>query len=389
MGIAGRSMSPPHPILSTAVASTYSVEAATQWKKVARTVEQSLDSTALVNQAIRLGLAPMLYRAVRDQSVPRLHSGGMRALQEAYIHTTAQNALAMKTLAVILRALSEADVPVILLKGAALLATVYDDIGLRPMADLDLLVPFQTLEQCLAALERQGYEPTEIFPFQDKTGYCWGQLALEKADAHDVVLELHWHLLDNPHYAQKMSAGALLPRSRQVAFADQNVRILNPEEQILHLCAHSLYHHRGEVARTCVDLALIAQTEPIDWDYLLNVAVDRDIVLALQKTLIQAVDNWYAVVPDSIIEQLATLEPRPVERFFVATQRSEFLKVLRTLFMLPGWSERSHFAFRQLFPTKHFMVWRYGISPSTPLAVAYGKRYAAGIRGLVGELSHQ
>lgn len=387
MGISGPSMTQPHPILSTAIASTYSAEAATEWEKVARTVDQSLDWAALVDQAIRLGLAPMLYRALRDQGFPQLHPGGMRALQEAYIHTTAQNALAMKTLAVVLRALSDAGVPAILLKGAALLATVYNDIGLRPMADLDLLVPFQALERSLAALARQGYQPAEIFPFEDKTGYCWGQLAFQRAGPHDVVLELHWHLLDNPHYAQKMSAGALLPRSRQVTFADEPVRILNPEEQILHLCAHSLYHHRGEVARTCVDLALVVETEPIDWDYLLDAAMDGDIVLALQKTLIQAADQWFAAVPDSVIGQLATLEPRPAERLFVATQSSEFLKVLRTLLMLPGWSERSRFAFHQLFPTRHFMVWRYGISPATPLAVAYGKRYAAGIRGLVGELS--
>ena len=44
-----------------------------------------------------------------------------------------------------------------LLKGAALAITVYDSIGLRPMGDLDLLVPEERLAEAVARLKALGY----------------------------------------------------------------------------------------------------------------------------------------------------------------------------------------------------------------------------------------
>ncbi len=46
-------------------------------------------------------------------------------------------------------ALSEAGIPCLWLKGAALTRTIYPEIGLRPMSDLDVLVPYDQREAAL------------------------------------------------------------------------------------------------------------------------------------------------------------------------------------------------------------------------------------------------
>ncbi len=62
------------------------------------------------------------------------------ALKTTYYQTAANNAVLFKELDRILAAFAEAEIPVIVLKGAALAQTLYPDPGLRPMGDLDLFV---------------------------------------------------------------------------------------------------------------------------------------------------------------------------------------------------------------------------------------------------------
>ena len=57
-----------------------------------------------------------------------------------YYNTLANNIYQLKEAGEVIKALQDSGIPVIVLKGAALLETVYPDPGTRPMADIDLLV---------------------------------------------------------------------------------------------------------------------------------------------------------------------------------------------------------------------------------------------------------
>ena len=63
----------------------------------------------------------------------------------AYLANVAKNLYSLAELRKALEALQAQDIPVIVLKGAALAESVYGDIGLRPMSDLDLLVPEESV----------------------------------------------------------------------------------------------------------------------------------------------------------------------------------------------------------------------------------------------------
>ena len=56
-------------------------------------------------------------------------------------------------------ALTREGLPVVVLKGAALAELVYQHIGLRTMADVDLLVEKKNLDKAGSILERLGYCP--------------------------------------------------------------------------------------------------------------------------------------------------------------------------------------------------------------------------------------
>jgi hypothetical protein len=373
--------------LRLAVASCYSQEANQRWTELILT--ESPDWEHLSHQALFLGLAPLLYDAFRRNGLETVSSTVENTLRQAYYDTASLNLLAMNDLAIAVRALAAFGVPTIVLKGAALVQVLYENLALRPMVDVDLLVPFDSLPPALEALAALGYIVQQPFPFKDESGWCWNEIMLLKPGTGGTVLELHWHLLDNPYYAQKIPTGAyLFPRSLPLNIESETAQMLAPEDQLLHLCIHNLFHHLGQLYRTGADIAFLLTKfgDQIDWDHLLNLAIDSQMILALESTLSQAANQWYAPVPKNVLAELSTLQPRVRERFFLRSQRSEFLKVLRTFAMLPGLDLRGQFVFGQLFPERAYMEWRYGTRSTTPLPLAYTRRYASGMTAMLGEL---
>ena len=374
--------------LRLAVASCYSQEASQRWTELILT--DSIDWEPLSRQALFLGLGPLLYDALRRSGLETVPSTVENNLRQAYYDTASLNLLAMNDLAIAVRALTSAGVPTIVLKGAALVQVLYENLALRPMVDVDLLVSFDSLPPAMEALAALGYIDRQPFPFKDQSGWCWNEIMLVKPGTGDTILELHWHLLDNPYYAQRIPTGDyLFPRSLPLQIGTETARMLAPEDQLLHLCIHNLFHHLGQLHRTGADVAFLLTKfgDQIDWDKLLSLAVESQMILAFESTLRQAANQWYAPVPENVLSELSALQPRVRERFFLRCQRSEFLKVLRTFVTLPGIGLRAQFAIGQLFPERAYMKWRYGTRPTTPLPLAYTRRYASGITALFGELT--
>jgi hypothetical protein len=378
--------SDPAQVLQAAVAAHYSQRAKQQWQLVAR--ESSIDWYATAREAFRSGLAPLLYSTLDQTPSTTVPAEVMTNLRDAYYETASTNTVALHQLERSLNCLAENGIPVIVLKGAALLLSVYTNVALRPMVDLDLLIPFDSLDDALESLDRLGYSRHEPFPIYDESGLFWNKMLLDSENASVLELELHWHVLDNPYYAQRIRAQELNDRTIPLSGNDVVTRGLSPEDQIIHLCSHNLYHHLGRFKRAAVDVAFVASfyESTLDWDRLLRNAVENDMIMAAQVTLIPAAIEWYAPIPDRIISALHRYRPSFIERFFVTSQRSGFLKEFRTLITLPGARLKYRFFKGQLFPSKEFMAWRYGTTDSTPKPLAYGKRYASGFSRLMDEI---
>ena len=105
--------------------------------------------------------------------------------------------------------LGAAGIPVILLKGAALCAAHYQDWSLRPLGDLDLLVPEEDAARALRVLQAAGYtlvlghdELVERTAGPDMAALVayHAQVTLHSPGSPTVVIDLHWHLFDRPAY---------------------------------------------------------------------------------------------------------------------------------------------------------------------------------------------
>ena len=117
------------------------------------------DWTLLGRMAEAERVAPLIYWAAKSSQELRaaFNQQTYTIVQTTYYASVARNTVLFQELERILRILAEANIPVIVLKGAALAQTIYPDIALRPMTDLDILVKSEHLDRAVELLRTTGY----------------------------------------------------------------------------------------------------------------------------------------------------------------------------------------------------------------------------------------
>jgi hypothetical protein len=328
------------------------------------------------------GIAPLLAHTLRGaQWVPaELRS----AWRTAYLRNGMRNALLFQNLATVLDGLARTRIPVIVLKGAALAETIYGNVALRPMVDLDLLVRPAQAQAALAVLQELGYATADIEERAGVTLNYENEVALVKPGVVPAAMELHWSLFDSPFYQQRLNLDWFWASARPATIAGRPAQVLGLEAQLLHLSAHVVLHHQGAGMLWLHDIAelLARQADRVDWNQLLVQAQENDLVLPLQQVLQEVTVAWQVSIPHAASARLAALEPRAEERrvysWLTAEQRPVVQRFWADLASLPGWRQRLDFAWRNLFPAPAYMVQRYGIRRRWLTAAYYPYRWWTG-----------
>ena len=187
--------------------------------------------------------------------------------RETHRAAALQAMLARQELAECAALLEAAGLAPIALKGAWLSRHAYPAPALRPMRDLDLLVPAAQILDGYAALLAAGYielEPPEM-PLSEV-------IRLEKhmpvlVAPRGSMIELH-HRLWEPdgrldHATPVQDEAAL--RSRAM-LDDDGLRYLAPQDTLAHLIIHAVYSHRLDCGPLLLaDIDFLLQTAAIDW----------------------------------------------------------------------------------------------------------------------------
>ncbi|NOG84541.1 MAG: nucleotidyltransferase family protein [Planctomycetes bacterium] len=215
--------------------------------KVKGLLKGSINWDEILASASWHGIGPLLYNSLKSfqktDSIPVEFMGKVKA---AYYDTVARNMCLYAELERILEAFDNGGIEVIILKGAALAQTVYGDIGLRPMSDIDLLVKKQALPDAERILYGAGYfldERETSGWYQRNRHHHMNYIHQEKS----VPVEIHWHIANKIHPSRiRDFDNEMIAEWRRGAMAvkisGRPVRILSPEDCIFHLCLHFLKH---------------------------------------------------------------------------------------------------------------------------------------------------
>ena len=347
----------------------------------------TFDWNAFCDQVESDNLAPLVSFLLADQDwIPESTLG---RLHKQYIATAIQNTLLFRELASILSSLGNSDVKVVLLKGAALASQIYPSIALRPMVDLDLLVLPADTTQAIDSLRQLGYQEIRQ---EEQSGFTLqyeNEVALRKNAVIPILVEIHWNLFNSPYYQNKLSQEWLWNNTQTIPINDFSARLLQPEIQFLHLCGHLSYHHSGqEVWLWYHDLAemIMFYGERLNWDELFDFAGKYDLLLSLKANLRILLGIYGPIIPRAVIATLEHTTPSAREQKYyprLSSQKKSAGQIFWDDFnSLPGWRNKFHFAFSNLFPSPKYMQNRYQIKHSIYLPIYYPYRWIRGILSL-------
>ncbi|MBT7067033.1 MAG: nucleotidyltransferase family protein [Verrucomicrobia bacterium] len=155
---------------------------------------------ALPAMAEQHGIAPLLYTHLAAAGIP-VPATTMLALKGLALRHRSANAIRFAELQRILTALHAAQIPVLLLKGAALAHVVYPDPALRPMRDIDLLIHPDVAVEAQSTLASLGYKVPPAYPGKQLIDHHHLPPCVRVVDGLSVCIELH----HRPLYAERPS----------------------------------------------------------------------------------------------------------------------------------------------------------------------------------------
>lgn len=199
---------------------------------------------ALVAWQQRVGGVLLARLRELDEYVP---DDAMRELAAYARHTCEANRVKIERVLPVVAALTSEGVPCVLLKGAALLASIYSDFSMRPMVDVDLLIDPEDADRADGILKRAGWLPGEdlvrpdFFPrFHYEREYV--TLAEPK-----VRIDLHVRPFRPLRFASTIPPCAFLDAATTAELAGRPISVLNAEMNLIHLAAHAAMHGAREL----------------------------------------------------------------------------------------------------------------------------------------------
>ncbi len=183
--------------------------------------------------------------------------------------------------------LTAAGLEPVVFKGPAV-ADRYPEPGLRPMEDIDLLLPRSDHPRALAALEAAGWRVTR------PAGEDLYDSVLAHPEVPSLFVELHYALEGASQRVTALNADALWARRRRIDCAGTPAFGLAPADELVVLAAHAGKPHHGFVRLVwTADLAMVvgdaaARGAPVDWQAVHDVAQAGRCLTVVAAALVMA-----------------------------------------------------------------------------------------------------
>jgi hypothetical protein len=190
----------------------------------------------------------------------------------------------------------------VVLKGCALRHTVYSEPALRPVADLDLLFPRDTINAARDALGSLGY----LDPNSELANELYVEHHFHTQLRHPggFAIELHWGLT-LPGPGPRIDPDVVREGARSVSGVGRPFLAPRPEHMVLHLASQSIEGSFERLGRLVdVDRVTAGAGESFDWELLGSEATRGRLENAV-GVMLRVVERLFDTpVPPRFVERL-------------------------------------------------------------------------------------
>jgi putative nucleotidyltransferase-like protein len=338
---------------------------------------EGTDWPLLVKTAEHHGLAPLVFASLKK--IGLLSAGPkseIETLRLNYVRASVANQQAFQELSFLLDRFEREKIPLIILKGGALGTTIYPDVALRPMGDLDLLIAPDAVERATLALIEQGYVAYAEMAHRFANRFSVAQAFFRKGSRPSQI-DLHWHAFTTPYYFERIPIEWFRRRTMEISINHRRAFAFSPTAQLLHLSAHYLMHSYRRLIWS-YDLALLISRYDgqIDWKDISDSAAEFGLSQVLYEALSEVRERWGVTIPAASYELLRTIQmPWRGRMIFAAANKlsDAELDVLRGL-GLKGTRRKSTYWLRVMFPSRGYMQTRYQLNNRGLMPLYYLRR---------------
>lgn len=253
-----------------------------------------------------LRLLPLVYH-----NLLRLRSDDpfMGRLKGVYRRFWCENQTLFFKMQPVVQCLHDGGIDVLILKGAPLVLSYYRNHALRPMSDVDVVIPVEQMPQALALLKESGWsfftETTD-----DSLKYFHAVLCFNG----NLQLDLHYHFLRE--CVNTSCDRWFWSDVEPLEFQGMHVLQLAPTALLLHTIVHGMRWNEETPIRWIPDALMILRQRggEIDWDRLLAFADSQRLTYRLALGLTYLVEHFCIELPEAVRQRLSNYRPGILER---------------------------------------------------------------------------
>ena len=244
-------------------------------------LRQRLNWDYILETSIRHGVSPLLYHGLNqvseivelDNLVP---ARIMEALQKLYRGNRSRNRRLYRVIADMSKAFQQVGIQALGLKDVQLAREVYPDIGLRPIADIDILIHPEDYSKAATCMGDLGFIPLPSSNIPYTLKYAWGQHFRRLTD--EVWIDLQWNVIQREWDTYQegnfdFEIDRMWRGARPMTIEDCQILVPKPEDMLFHLCLHLEGHAYAELILFC-DIAELLRyyADRLDWKYFASIA---------------------------------------------------------------------------------------------------------------------
>lgn len=290
------------------------------------------------------------------------------------------------------RAFSENGISVIGLKGIFLAEKIYNDIGLRQLSDIDLLVQKEDVLKCRDILSGMGY----LASVRKKSTFIQSIHDIKHLPPlvmNGVSIELHTKV-NTDSFDFKINIEDFWLRAINTTIADTATLQLNPVDMIIHLCVHLDTHFKSGNVRFyyICDIAAVVNhyQNSMDWQLLEKIIADYNCKKITLNYLFLCHKYLSAKVPEYLLNKAIEVFDPQMENLFILNVKANKKAIaneianssIGDLQKVSGFWKKMRYLKEDIFPSKDFMYKRYKIRKKHMVYLYYPLRVKTGIVSL-------
>ncbi|MCA9904453.1 MAG: nucleotidyltransferase family protein [Anaerolineae bacterium] len=344
----------------------------------------SIDWPVLGRFAEKQGLGPMLYYTLSQLELDsKIDAATWTFLEQSVRRMALLHTLFEREQDQIAQMLEDAGVRFLWLKGLSVAKLVYPESYLRPLVDLDLLVPESQLDTAMGGLLAFGYQ---IQADESETLLGANRTIMRKLTHHVVMrrtsepaitVELHYRV--GNYLAVKQHVDPTQWVWEHTVPNDDGTLVLTLEALLLYLCAHIALQHGDQAAelKLFLDVHLLITTKQLDWHIIVSQAIYLRWTMAVEHVLRRTSNMFGTHFPVDVIDTLR--EQRTSDenesRFASLQNPGAILVNIEDMLRQLSMRERLWLIGRILVPSPNYMRNRYQIAPGRSVNPYYGLRW--------------